>query len=288
MLAKQETRRYAGGARVWAGKYQNSHNVLHWHYACELLYVERGDIEVFCGEESYLLHEGQAFFIDSGEVHYMHAKNQTVLIVMTFENEIVKPVCEMRRLLCPLLCGDYKIPETYARISEELREKRPFYNAAAENEILALAIRIFRGERTAERKMSSGTVQSFKDLLADINERYAFYTFTDAANFMGFSEAYFSKFFKKIAGMTFSQYLNRVKVEEAVRLLRENKGLPVTEIAFRCGFNTIRNFNRIFKKVTGCTPRSRPKTYVPDEKFIYSVSGDFDPTSRETTLLTEH
>ena len=197
MLAKQETRRYAGGARVWAGKYQNSHNVLHWHYACELLYVERGDIEVFCGEESYLLHEGQAFFIDSGEVHYMHAKNQTVLIVMTFENEIVKPVCEMRRLLCPLLCGDYKIPETYARVSDELREKRPFYNAAAENEILALAIRIFRGERTAERKMSSGTVQSFKDLLADINERYAFYTFTDAANFMGFSEAYFSKFFKK-------------------------------------------------------------------------------------------
>ena len=168
MLAKQETRRYAGGARVWAGKYQNSHNVLHWHYACELLYVERGDIEVFCGEESYLLHEGQAFFIDSGEVHYMHAKNQTVLIVMTFENEIVKPVCEMRRLLCPLLCGDYKIPETYARISEELREKRPFYNAAAENEILALAIRIFRGERTAERKMSSGTVQSFKDLLTKV------------------------------------------------------------------------------------------------------------------------
>lgn len=77
--------------------------------------------------------------------------------------------------------------------------------------------------------------------------------------------------------MTFSQYLNRVKVEEAVRLLRENKGLPVTEIAFRCGFNTIRNFNRIFKEVTGCTPRSLPKTYVPDEKFIYSVSGDFRP-----------
>ena len=75
---------------------------------------------------------------------------------------------------------------------------------------------------------------------------------------MGFSEAYFSKFFKKIAGMTFSQYLNRVKVEEAVRLLRENKGLPVTEIAFRCGFNTIRNFNRIFKEVTGCTPCPKP------------------------------
>lgn len=75
MLAKQETRRYAGGARVWAGKYQNSHNVLHWHYACELLYVERGDIEVFCGEESYLLHEGQAFFIDSGEVH-IHAREK--------------------------------------------------------------------------------------------------------------------------------------------------------------------------------------------------------------------
>lgn len=287
MLAKQESRRYAGADRIWVGKYKNSHNVLHWHYACELLYVEQGDIEVFCGKESFLLTKGQSFFIQSGEVHYMHAQTETVLIVMMFENEIIRNVSENRRLLSPLLSHDYKIPALYEKLVKELTEKKPFFNAAAESEILLLAIDIFRNENTEEGRKNADPAQEFKDLLSDIHKNFADYTFTDAAAFMGFSEAYFSKFFKKLAGMTFSQYLNRVKAEEAVRLIRENRDLPVTQIAMRCGFNTIRNFNRIFKEVTGYTPKNLPEEYMPD-KFICSVGEFFNPTLQETTLLSEH
>lgn len=288
MLAKQETRRYAGAERLWVGKYKNSHNVPHWHYACELLYVEQGKIEVFCGKESFLLTEGQSFLIDGGEVHCMHAKTETVLIVMMFENDVISEISANRKLLSPLLSDDYDIPAVYGRIVAELTEKKPFFNAAAECEIRLLAIRIYRQEPTEERRKSNDAVQSFKDLLTDINKRYADYTFSEAAAFMGFSEAYFSKFFKKLAGMTFSQYLNRVKAEEAIRLLRENGSLPVTQVAMRCGFNTIRNFNRIFKEVTGFTPKNLPEDYAPCDRFIFSVGESFNPTLQETTLLSEH
>lgn len=287
MLAKQETRRYAAAERVWIGKYKNSHNVLHWHYACELLYVESGTIEVFCGEKTYLLTKSDAFFIDSGEVHYMHAQEGTVLIVMMFENDVIKKLTENKKPASPRLSRGYDIPVIYERLAEELTEKKPFYNAAAENEIFSLFLKIFREEILETRKTYSDTAQAFKDLLSDINENYADYTFSDAARFMGFSEAYFSKYFKKIAGMTFSQYLNRVKTEKAIALLQQKNAFSITQIAIQCGFNTIRNFNRIFKDVTGYTPKSLPHNYSLEENFIYAVNREFNPTSNETTLLTE-
>ncbi len=289
MLAKQEIRRYIGAERVWVGKYKNSHNVLHWHYACELLFVEYGEIDVFCDSETYTLKKGDAFFIDSGEMHYMHAKKETVLIVTMFENDIIKKITENNKLVTPLLSHDYDIPLIYERMVLELMQKKPYFNCVVESEILNLAVNIFRCEKLEKRKRNAAdSAQSFKDLLADVNERYAYYTFEDACKFMGFSDAYFSKFFKKIAGMTFSQYLNRVKTEKAILFLRKNDGTTVTEIALSCGFNTIRNFNRIFKEFTGYTPKTLPKDFTLDEKFIYSVNGEFNPTSNETTLLTEH
>ncbi len=47
MQAIKELRRYGGGEKVWAGKYKNSQNLMHWHYDCELIYAECGKLEVF-------------------------------------------------------------------------------------------------------------------------------------------------------------------------------------------------------------------------------------------------
>lgn len=288
MLAKQEKRRYLGAERVWIGKYKNSHNVLHWHYACELLFVEYGEIDVFCQNKTYTLKKGDAFFIDSGEMHYMHAKVETVLIVAMFENDIIKCVTENYKLVEPKLSNSYNVNDVYIKIVDELAQKKPYYNAVIESEILNLIIKIYRNENLEKRKSGGDTAQSFKDLLADINERFAYYTFEDACNFMRFSDAYFSKFFKKIAGMTFSQYLNRVKIEKSIEMLRKDANVSITEVAIACGFNTIRNFNRIFKELTGYTPKMLPSDFSLDEKFKYAVTGEFNPTSNETTLLTEH
>ena len=57
------------------------------------------------------------------------------------------------------------------------------------------------------------------------------------------------------------RYLNCVRVENAVALL-ESSEYSVTEISDRCGFDTIRNFNRIFKILTGYSPTGLPHGYV--------------------------
>ena len=64
MLAKREIWQYRDEVRIWAGKYRNSHNLLHWHYDCELIYVEQGGIDVFCERRRHALSVGQALFMD--------------------------------------------------------------------------------------------------------------------------------------------------------------------------------------------------------------------------------
>lgn len=73
------------------------------------------------------------------------------------------------------------------------------------------------------------------------------------------SATYFSKRFKETTGMTFIDYLGRVRVEKAKNLLR-NPNLRISAIALEVGFQSVSQFNRTFKKVTGRPPKQlRPE-----------------------------
>ena len=75
----------------------------------------------------------------------------------------------------------------------------------------------------------------------------------EVARRVGLSPYYFCKLFHRTMGMTFTQYLNRVRLERAKDLLL-NPALPVAEVASAVGFGSIPHFNRSFKRYTGMTP----------------------------------
>lgn len=279
MIAKREVRNYNAKSRVWAGKYKNSHNLLHWHYDCELIYVEQGTIDVFCDKRSETLAKGDALFIDSEQVHYMHALDpETVLIVMIFDYHIIKPYLGEMRLAVPKLQSKnaQNIPRVYEKIRGVLTEKSTFCGALASYEILGLMLELFQAEELIPREETE-SAKSFKRLLEEINLKYETFTFEDGVKFMGMSEGYFSRYFHTSSGVTFSQYLNRVRASNAVRMILENKELAMSEISERCGFDTVRNFNRIFKKVTGYTPSKLPAGFVLEEKYTTSSEEAFNP-----------
>jgi len=64
----------------------------------------------------------------------------------------------------------------------------------------------------------------------------------------------FSRFFKKNCGAGFVEYLNRVRTNKACYLLRETE-YQVHDIAVECGFGSISNFNKQFRKTEGISPR---------------------------------
>jgi AraC-like DNA-binding protein/ligand-binding sensor protein len=75
----------------------------------------------------------------------------------------------------------------------------------------------------------------------------------EIARAMHVSTFYFCKMFKKATGLTFTDYLGRVRVEKAKSLLL-NPHLRVSEIAYTVGFQSLTHFNRIFRKVAGEAP----------------------------------
>ncbi len=88
----------------------------------------------------------------------------------------------------------------------------------------------------------------------------------EAAELVEMAETAFSRFFKAKTGITFVDYLNDIRIGHASRLLIDTKS-PVAEIALECGFTSLTNFNRIFKKRKGFVPKDfREKHGTPDKK----------------------
>ncbi len=288
MLANFEPRNYKGKERVWSGRYRNLHNLPHWHLESELIYVECGQAVVSHNHQEYSLAEGEAIFLGSGEIHYIKSDADSIVAITMFDSSLISDLCNASCLRSAKLEHPYPIPEYFANIRRELNDRPPFFELQSCEYIISLMIRIFRGEeltpKTAAPEHSS--IINYKNLLTEIEEKYGYITFPDAAAFMGLSEPYFSRFFRKISGMTFSQYLNTVRMEHAVEMLKNNKDhLSVTEIASRCGFDTIRHFNRVFKNITGMSPRQMPADYIPDFHPMRTIREAFDPTLQNSELL---
>jgi AraC-like DNA-binding protein len=86
-------------------------------------------------------------------------------------------------------------------------------------------------------------------------------TLGDAAKIAGMTEVSISRFFKLRTGKTFVETLNDIRLGHASRMLIETTQ-SVNEIAYKCGFNNMSNFNRIFKKKKDCTPNDFRHSYT--------------------------
>ena len=76
----------------------------------------------------------------------------------------------------------------------------------------------------------------------------------DLLRLSSMSRATFARQFQRHAGKSFSSFLNEVRIQAVCRALRETN-VPVAVIALEEGFNQLSFFNRIFRRIVGCTPR---------------------------------
>lgn len=286
MLANYEFRKYEDDGRIWIGKYKNLQNLPHWHYDCELITVERGSALISVDSKTFHLTKGQSVFINSQKIHYIQADKDSILSFFLYDYKLTEKITNNVSLVSPLLNNKYDIKEIYNFIENELKNKLAFYSFITEQKLKLLVATIFRKEPTTHVNDHKERYNDlYKTLLAEIDKNLQYYTFKDAAAFMSFSEPYFSNYFYKMSGMTFSQYLNYAKTERAINLLKSDRQMSITEIALECGFGTIRNFNRVFKKITGYTPKNLPKDYNLLNLQPIDSKNNFDPTLNESELL---
>ena len=89
----------------------------------------------------------------------------------------------------------------------------------------------------------------------------------DLADLVGMSTTSFSRFFKLRSGKTLSDYVVEMRLGVAARQLVDTTN-SVSEICYGCGFNTLSNFNRLFRKYKGCSPTEFREKYFKTKIIV--------------------
>ena len=126
-----------------------------------------------------------------------------------------------------------------------------FKDVLSDDQTAASVQRAFAGAETIPQPTS----QLVKMALAYIQQHYArTLSRAEIAATVGVSEDYLSRIFAKETGVSPWEYLNRYRVQQAKRVLRETQK-NVTWIAAQVGFEDPAYFSRVFQRIVGCSPR---------------------------------
>lgn len=249
----------------------------HDHNFLELTYVVQGRANHLIGERSSVIGEGDYFIVDYGVRHKYSQIGQTPFVVINclfLPRLIDETLADCRRF--QELADNYLIKFSYRnltdrptdliyhdrdghigklfnRLSKEYNQKQAGYHEMMRCQLIEILIDTMRQvPQSASVPDWSGMVQYVTD---QVNKNFMEkLSLSTLAQDCCYSLAYVSKVFKEEMGMTFQEYLQKVRIRESCRLLA-NTPKKISEICGLVGYSDVKFFNQIFKKQTGMTPR---------------------------------
>lgn len=223
----------------------------HLHDSFELVVVTEGKMNIIVDSIEYCVEAGNAILIFPNQLHELITTEHSSHFLCIFSPTLVRAFSKM--------CLG-KVP------SQNVFQPDGFYirrlmDINCANEIDTIEIKGILYSLCAEfNKSAEYTDQSTsKDgLLAKIfkfvEENYrGECTLNALSTSISYNYVYLSRFFKQCTKITFIDYVNRYRIDEACYLLK-NSDNSVLQIAYECGFDSLRSFNRNFKKIMNLTP----------------------------------
>lgn len=256
--------------------YYHSHDFYEWICVCEGMctqFLENGNREL-------VLRAGDACILTPGLVHAMAPPLEGDVIV-----KLVVPAGYMRRLLEEFARGESETervlkerllkPDTLAVFYEggsavsirsfvlqillEYEGRAGCSGAAVTGYLILLLTRLFRREGGVEESSLTQRIRGY----IRANPKDA--TLVGIAEKLGYSSRHVGRLLRELTGGTFTELVQRVRMEEAAGLLNGN-ALPVEEIADRVGYQSVSGFYKGFRAVFHMTPKEYRK--------LYGMSGD--------------
>ena len=248
------------------------------HDFWELLYVDKGEVEVMADDTGYCLKQGEMIFHKPGEFHNVFANGLVApnLVVVAFvcaspamayfEGKVVKAEEVERELLARIV---HEARDAFSNPLDDpgsLKMERASSSAFGSEQMIGLLleqmlIRMVR--RGAQRDVAVKTSSSVKRRSDhDLVQRIIAYmqdnacgtlTFSQVCRFSAQSATNLKTIFKSVTGMGVMEYYRGLKIDAAKTLLREG-GSNITQIADKLGYTSVNYFSRYFKQATGMTP----------------------------------
>ena len=296
MLANFERRYFENEIKVWQGTYCDLRNMVHWHNEFEMIYMKNGRAQIGVNQTSFVAETGDLVICTGGNVHYINSlEKDTLCDIIIFDGGFLAPVFRGITLKSPHITkGDIqrfnlKAERLFSSVAAELTRQDLFAHELIKAYITDFFVMCIRslggGKIPVDSAGRRNLFRDYQELLVYLDEHYRDAEFTECAKRMHFTQQYFSKVFKEVSGTTFTNYLNYVKIEKAVEMIK-TADVSVAEVAERCGFNNIRSFNRIFKSITGTTPTRIGSDFTAPNRFYKAQSERaFDATISHSSLV---
>ena len=222
---------------------------LHLHESFELIAVTDGEMAVTVEKSQYILKSGEAILVFPNQMHSLYTQTNSEHILCIFSPQLVKA---------------YGNIFTNSSPKSNLFIPTPFYLSRLEslgsNENL-LGIKGLLYSLCDEFNASAEYLDRRGDedellpkIFKFVEENYkGDCSILDLSAHISYHEVYLSRYFKKYTDLTFSEYVTRYRVNEGAYILK-NSQKKIVDVAYECGFESLRSFNRNFKRIVGKTP----------------------------------
>ncbi len=255
----------------------------HWHDCIEILYILKGTVEQQINDKYYLLHGNDIIILNVGDIHgtYRISDDDVEILVIKFMPDVIENgvsrIYESKYIRAFLnnhnnrsvrIIRDLKnasdIHKLMLGLYEEFIAKDSGYEIFIKGYIYQLIANLIRnGIYTPLYKENE--LLSLDKLFEYIESHYnQKIKLEEAAKIYNLSYSYFSRYFKKVTGRTFKDYVDFVRISEVERLIL-SKTMNISEAAYEVGFCNISSFNRVFKRVRGYTPGEIKKSKTAKE-----------------------
>lgn len=234
----------------------------HYHEQTELYFLLSGDCKYFIGNKIYSVSSKQLVVIPAFMIHkttYSSKKRSRILLSLKKDFLDFEPLIDLTKPQIFRFDEKYnnEILNIISKIEMEIEKKDSLSKKMCKclcYELFAViarnAIKVTKEENTKSEDVS----MTVEKITAYISEHYMEnITLTGVSKEVGLSSAYLSKLFKKVTGLGFKEYLITIRILNAKKLLKETS-LPVSTIAFDCGFNDSNYFSKMFHMYSHNTP----------------------------------
>lgn len=287
MKVYHEIRQYKDDFRVWHSNYKNMSFLSHWHNEIELILVKEGSANITVDGNSYFMNKGDLLIIGSNSLHYndSYQINNSLEFIL-FDPDLIIPMDLIwhKNIYFP---GEFlknnnlenTVSYTFDNISKELTALQPRYKKIVTYNLLILwhSLQRFIPEVDVSDK-KIGIKKTEKALTYIKNHYHEQISLKDVADHVGLSQSHFSAVFHQFIGINFSQYIQILRIDEAIHML-QGSNRKIIDIALETGFSNIRSFNRVFRNLTGSSPSSFIKNnhakilHIPTK---YNIGDDFN------------
>ncbi|MGN1051396.1 MAG: AraC family transcriptional regulator [Acutalibacteraceae bacterium] len=251
---------------------------VHWHDDFEILYLKKGSVFYRIGQNNIYAKEGDILLVPPYVLHSGTSNGKFLEIcVYVIPQNFLCPHDISEKIygyFAPIVSGEMTFPSVISenmygydifassldKVSTLENQKPDFFELDIFCEFIKFYENLYKYNYIHPQKSALlKSDNAMKHTISYIEENYfTQMSVEEIAKECGFSKSHFMGLFKKYTGESCIAYINNLRVNKAIKLLKYSD-LSIISISEQVGFSSVSYFNRTIKKITGKTPRQIQK-----------------------------